>query len=126
MMRTLRKRVLVTLATGVMVAAAGAAGGYLLARAITVAVTGNRLDQYAGRVIADGESSSAELRTVLAAVDASRYRPCSTIELGYFRKLIFESEFLKDAGRIRNGEVQCSAAWDHPAHARSEEHTSEL
>ena len=109
-MRTLRKRVQLTLLVAAIAVAAGSVAGYLLVRAVTVRVTEIRLEQYAGRIIADGEASSAELRTVLAAVGASGHPPCSAAEIGYFRNLIFESDFLKDAGRMLDGKVECSAA----------------
>jgi len=81
-----------------------------LATAIAVRVTEIRLDQYAGRLVADWEASSADLRTVLAAMGASERPPCSGDEIAYFRALIFESDYLKDAGRMRDGKIQCSAA----------------
>jgi sensor c-di-GMP phosphodiesterase-like protein len=71
-------------------------------------------------MIADGEASSAELRTVLAAVAASESAACSSDEIAYFRKLIFESEFVKDAGRIRDGKIECSAALGKLAQPRGQ------
>jgi sensor c-di-GMP phosphodiesterase-like protein len=110
MMLALKKSVRFTSMAAVIAAAIGAGGGYLLARAIATAMTETRLEQYAARIVTDGEASSAELRTVLAAVAASPNRPCSNADIGYFRALIFESEYLKDAGRMHNGRIQCSAA----------------
>jgi sensor c-di-GMP phosphodiesterase-like protein len=110
MFRTLRKRVQLTLIIAVIAMTVGTMAGYLLVRAFTVRLAEIRLEEYATRIMADTESSSAELRTVLAAVGASGHPPCSAREIGYFRNLIFESDFLKDAGRIRDGKVVCSAA----------------
>jgi sensor c-di-GMP phosphodiesterase-like protein len=99
----------------------GIFGGYFLAREITVWETGVRLDGYASQLVADGEASSAELRTALAAVDASQHHACSGEEIGYFRALIIESEYLKDAGRMRSdGAIECSAALGN--HARPGRH----
>lgn len=109
-MPTRKQRILTTLAVTAIAAVCGTLGGYLLAMFITVRVTEIRLDQYASRIVADWEASSAELRTVLAAMGASQRSPCSGDEIGYFRALIFESDFLKDAGRMRNGQIECSAA----------------
>jgi sensor c-di-GMP phosphodiesterase-like protein len=110
-MATRKQRILFTLVATILAAAWGAAAGYWLVRALTVRVTEIKLNQYAARLVGDWEASSAELRTVLAAVDASGRRPCSEAEIGYFRALIFESEFLKDAGRMRgDGGIECSAA----------------
>jgi sensor c-di-GMP phosphodiesterase-like protein len=118
MMRVLKSRARLTLIVALVAMAVGVAGGYLLVRAIKIGVTETKLEQYAARIMADGESSSAELRTVLAAVSASRRAPCSGAEIGYFRALIFESDFLKDAGRMRDGSVECSAALGRPAQQR--------
>jgi sensor c-di-GMP phosphodiesterase-like protein len=110
MLQTLKKRIQLTLIVTAIAMAVGTMAGYLLVCAFTVRVAAIRLEQYASRIMADGEASSAELRTVLAAVGASGHPPCSSAEIGYFRSLIFESDFLKDAGRMRDGKVECSAA----------------
>lgn len=68
-----------------------------------------KLRDYADRILNEGEASSAELRTVLEAVNASPHPRCSAAEIGYFRNLIFESQYAKDVGRLRNGTVNCSA-----------------
>jgi sensor c-di-GMP phosphodiesterase-like protein len=98
----------------------GALGGYFLALGVTVWVAGTRLDQYAGRIVGDTEAWDAELRTALAAVNASPHAFCSGSEVDYFRKLIFNSDFLKDAGRIRDGRFSCSAAMGQPAQSRAQ------
>lgn len=110
MMASQKKRLLFTLIVAVAIGLLGAFAGYKLAHLITSRVTEVQLDQYSYRIVSDGEASAAELRTVLAAVGASQYNPCSTQEIGYFRALIFESDFLKDAGRMRDGKIACSAA----------------
>jgi sensor c-di-GMP phosphodiesterase-like protein len=110
MLRTLKKRIQLIIIVAAIAIAIGTAGGYLVVRAMTVRMTEIRLEEYAARIMADREASSAELRTVLAAVGASGHPPCSTAEIGYFRNLIFESDFLKDAGRMSDGRVVCSAA----------------
>jgi sensor c-di-GMP phosphodiesterase-like protein len=120
MMRVLKSRARLTLIVALVALAIGVVGGYLLVRAITVKVTEIKLEQYAARIVADGEASSAELRTVLAAVGASRHPPCSGAEIGYFRALIFESDYLKDAGRMRDGSVECSAALGRLSHPRGQ------
>jgi len=117
-MATRKQRILFTLAATIIAAAWGAAAGYWLVRALTLRETEIRLNQYAARLVGDWEASSAELRTVLAAVDASGRPFCSDAEIGYFRALIFESEFLKDAGRMRgDGGIECSAALGRLVHS---------
>jgi sensor c-di-GMP phosphodiesterase-like protein len=115
-MASRKQRFLLTLAATLLAAACGTVFGYQLAHALAVRLTASKLDQYASRLVADGEASSAELRTVLAAVGASQRKACSNDEIAYFRALIFESDFLKDAGRMRDGKIECSAALGKPAH----------
>jgi sensor c-di-GMP phosphodiesterase-like protein len=86
-MASRKQRFLLTLATTILATAGGTFFGYQLARAIAVRMTDSKLDQYASRLVADGEASSAELRTVLAAVSASRRQACSSDEIAYFRAL---------------------------------------
>jgi sensor c-di-GMP phosphodiesterase-like protein len=109
-MQIMKQRAVLALSVTAVAALAGALCGYLIARQITIRVIKGRLDRYAMRIVADGEASGAELRTVLAAVVASQNKPCSEGEIGYFRALIFESEYLKDAGRMHDGRIVCSAA----------------
>jgi sensor c-di-GMP phosphodiesterase-like protein len=120
MIRSLKNRMLQALAVAAVSLVLGTVGGYMVARVITVRIAESKLEQYAARLIADGEASSAELRTVLSAVSASQSPPCSDAELRYFRGLIFESEFVKDAGRMRDGKIECSAALGRQHAARLE------
>ncbi len=108
-MPTLKQRLVLTTAVTILAGVCGTLAGYLLATAITVKVTETRLDQYAARLVADGEASSAELRTVLNAVGASGHPTCSEAEIGYFRALIFESDYVKDVGHMSDGKIRCSA-----------------
>jgi sensor c-di-GMP phosphodiesterase-like protein len=94
--------------------------GYLAARYAAVRLAQSRLDRYAARLMADGEASSEELRTVLAALGASRNRACSKDEIEYFRALIFESEYLTDVGRMQAGRIECSATLGRPAQPQSQ------
>jgi sensor c-di-GMP phosphodiesterase-like protein len=114
-MPSLRQKAIAALAVTLIAALVGLFLGSLIGREIAVSLTLAHMDQYAARLVADEEASAAELRTALAAVDASEHRACSPAEIGYFRALIFESEFLKDAGRLSNGMIQCSAALGRPA-----------
>lgn len=114
-MAILKQHFLTTLVAMIVAAACGTVAGYWLVNTIAVRTTESRLDQYAGRIMADEEATSVESRTALAAVEASRYPTCSNAEIDYFRTLVFASGHLKDAGRMQNGKVQCSAALGQPA-----------
>jgi sensor c-di-GMP phosphodiesterase-like protein len=109
-MTSRKKRFLFSSAAIIASALAGIFAGYLLGIAITVRVAEIRLNEYANRIAGDWEASSSELRTALVAVGASQLHPCSSAEIGYFHALIFESEFLRDAGRMHgDGNIDCSA-----------------
>ena len=107
----LSKRHMIASTATFFVGACGIFAGYFLARAITARVTEARLEGYANELMASGEDWASEVRTAMAAVDASPSSSCSGAEIKYLRALILESEFLKDAGRMgRDGQIQCSAA----------------
>jgi sensor c-di-GMP phosphodiesterase-like protein len=109
MMRTLKQRILITLTATLMAAACGVMAGYLLGRAITIRLSESKLQQSAARTISEADASSLESRNLLATMNASPYPYCSEAEIAYFRNLIFASEFLHEAGRIRDGKIECSA-----------------
>jgi sensor c-di-GMP phosphodiesterase-like protein len=109
MMRPLKQRVFITLAAATIAAACGIVAGDLLGSAVTLRLTESRLRQQAAQAIADSEVSSQESRTLLATMNASPYPYCSDAEIAYFRKLVFASEYLHEAGRMRNGIIDCSA-----------------
>ena len=107
-MRTLFQRVFVTLVSTILLAAAGAGCGFLLGRSYALRQSEYRLDQYSNRVLLQTITSTSESRAMLATMNASPYPYCSDIEIEYFRQLIFQSQFLKAAGRMRNGRIDCS------------------
>ena len=107
-MRTLYQRVLVTLMSTIVLAAAGGLGGYLLGRAYAIRQAESRLDQYANRILLETIASTSESRAMLATMNGSPYPLCSDAEIEYFRQLIFQSQFLKAAGRMHDGHIECS------------------
>jgi sensor c-di-GMP phosphodiesterase-like protein len=104
----IRRRDLVTLIFTVLAAASGAGMGYVMGRAITVQVTEGRLDQGAMRLLAVDEARSREAREVLQAVIHAPFEHCSEAELGYFRDLMFQAQYLRDVGSIRDDKIDCS------------------
>lgn len=107
-MRTLFQRVLITLLSLLLLAASGALAGYMLGRAFSLRQAEDRLDQYANQILLEGVSSTAESTATLATMNTSPYPFCSDAEIEYFRQLIYQSQFLKAAGRMQNGRVVCS------------------
>ena len=109
-MRTFRQRVWVgalAIACGL---AAGGFAGYLLGRSLILKDSQGKLEQYAKRVVDEGELSTTESRRVLAAMNGSTYATCSDAEIGYFGKLIYASQYLKAAGRIHDGRIECATS----------------
>lgn len=109
MMRTFRQRVLVTLAATLLGGSCGTLVGYLVGCAVALRLAESSLKGYATQTIREAEASSAESRGLLATMNASPYPFCSDAEVAWFRTLIYNSENLKDAGRMHNGKIQCSA-----------------
>ena len=107
-MRIVKQRLLVTILATVAAAACGSVAGYFMSIELTLRHAETKLDQYAIRIRQDAETSAAEARATLAQFNASPYTYCSSEEIAWFRKLIFQSEYLKEGGRMRNGRVDCS------------------
>jgi sensor c-di-GMP phosphodiesterase-like protein len=107
-MRTVFQRVLVTLLSMLALAASGLVGGYMLGRSFSLGQIEARLDAYANRILLESVTSTAESRSTLATMNASPFGFCSDAEIEYFRQLIFQSRFLKAAGRMRDGRIACS------------------
>jgi len=109
-MRTFRQRVWVAFLATSSGLAVGGFAGYLLGRVLTLRQTEARLEQYATRLIDEGQKSTAESRKVLASMNASPFPRCSDAEINYFSKLIFESQYLKAGGRMHDGKIECSTS----------------
>jgi sensor c-di-GMP phosphodiesterase-like protein len=83
--------------------------GYLAGRAVALHLAEGMLRTYAARGLSEADTASRESRTLLATLNASPFAFCSDAEIGYFRELIYQSEYLKEAGRMRDGRIYCSA-----------------
>lgn len=109
MKHTLKQRVMMTLAVAATAAAVGSAAGYLVGRASALKVAEAGLTRDAAYLVMQGDAFSDESRALLATLNASPYPFCSDEEIAYFRKLIFRSKYLRDAGRMHGGRLACSA-----------------
>jgi sensor c-di-GMP phosphodiesterase-like protein len=104
-----QKRAAIAIIATVVAAACGTLAGYVLGRALVLRHEENKLDQYAIRIRREAETATAESRALLATLNASPYSFCSDAEIAWMRKLIFQSEYLKDGGHMRDGRIDCSA-----------------
>jgi sensor c-di-GMP phosphodiesterase-like protein len=109
MMRTLKQRVLVTLAATLLAGMCGKLLGYLVGCALAIHIAQGSLESYATRALEEAKMASAESRALLATMNASQYAFCSDAEIAWYRTLIYRSEYLKEAGRMHDGKVYCSA-----------------
>jgi len=104
-----QKRVPIFIVATLVAAACGTLAGYMLGRALVLWHIENKLDRYAMRIRSEAETSAAESRALLVTLNASSYPYCSDVEIAWIRKLIFQSEYLKDGGHMRDGRIDCSA-----------------
>jgi sensor c-di-GMP phosphodiesterase-like protein len=104
----LNKRVLVTLVVTILATVCGVGGGYLLGGALALRQAKHRLQQDVERAVAEQTTFLKETRATLELMNASTYPYCSEAEIGYFRKLVFQTDYLRDGGRIRAGKIDCS------------------
>jgi sensor c-di-GMP phosphodiesterase-like protein len=115
MEQLLKQRVLVARAAIVGMSACGMLAGYLLGCALALRLSQNWLDQNSRLMAVQEDASSIEARSLLAILKDSPYPACSDAEIAYFREMVFRSAYLKDAGRIHGGKIDCSATVGHPA-----------
>jgi sensor c-di-GMP phosphodiesterase-like protein len=108
------ERVLVARAAIMIASALGLAAGYLLGCVAAIPMAEDVLDQSAKLVAVQEDASAEEARSLLNVLKDSPYPTCSDGEIDYFRELVFRSQYLKDAGRIRGGRIDCSATTGRP------------
>ena len=110
MNRNLWHRTLISRAATVAMVAGGLGAGYLLGRILVLQQAASSLNQFVKLTAAQDNASIAEARSTLDVLKSSPYPSCSDAEISYFRGIVFRSEYLKDAGRMRAGKIECSAA----------------
>ena len=65
---------------------------------------------YAGRVLRVSERGAAETRHAMITVRDDRLPFCSDDELALMRRLIYDSYFVRDLGRSRDGLIYCTSS----------------
>jgi sensor c-di-GMP phosphodiesterase-like protein len=108
MKRIINTRVLLTLVAAILATACGVEGGYLLGGALALRQAKHRLQEDVERAVAEQTAFLKETRATLEKMNASTYPYCSEAEIGYFRKLVFQTDYLRDGGRIHAGKIDCS------------------
>jgi len=109
MIHTVKKRTRLILAVTLFAALLGMAGGFLLFRTIALQLAMVELDHHAWRYMLRAEESSKTSERFLTSMAAAGLPACSDAEIAYMHRLLFQSEYLKDGGRMIDGKVQCDA-----------------
>jgi sensor c-di-GMP phosphodiesterase-like protein len=86
----------------------GAALGYLLGNGLAILQAAEWLSQSSEAVAAHDSAALAEARSVLNSMQRLSSGFCSASEMEHFKSLVFRSEYIKDAGRIRGGRIECA------------------
>jgi len=98
----------------------GVIAGFYLGCTLAVPLAEIHLKRTLERVATQDDVSMKEASDLLGVLRHSSKPPCSDSELSYFRQLVFQSDNLKDAGRMHGGRVECSATAGRPLQAASE------
>jgi sensor c-di-GMP phosphodiesterase-like protein len=110
MMSSFKQRRLLLLVTTLVAAACGMVVIFAFEIGVLLESAENKLGQDDVHLLTELGSILDESHTVLMAMNASRDTFCSDAEITYFRRLIFNSEYLRDAGRMRDSRIECSTA----------------
>ena len=108
-MSTINKRKRSTLMVAILAELLGMAGGFVLFRMVTLRLAMVELDHHAWRYMLRAEESSKASEHFLKSMAAAGLPACSDAEIAYMHHLLFQSEFLKDGGRMSGGRVECDA-----------------
>jgi sensor c-di-GMP phosphodiesterase-like protein len=87
----------------------GVLAGYFVGRESILHDVKSRLGDYANRIQERNESLGSEVTDILAEADAPGYPPCSEQDIALLRRLTFSARYLKDVGRLGEGNLLCSA-----------------
>lgn len=103
---------LVSVGSGIVVA-------LLLAQLLWAESSRSRVNSYAQTLLGQSESVAQDLSSALEHLNAMPRDDCSTADLVELKKANFEFRFIKDAGRLRDGKIICSAMWGQFASPRA-------
>ena len=91
--------------------------GCLLGNRLALLQATSWLDHSSATAAAHDSAALAEARSALHSMQTSPSGTCSDTEIASFRSLVFRSEYIKDAGRIRGGKIECAAISGDPVRA---------
>lgn len=109
-MSSLRKRILMMIATTVVGASVGVLAGFLLGRALTLRNAATRLEGEAVFAINTSVAYSRDAHAALDAMNISQQAPCSHDDMWFLTRLLYSSHLLKEVGRMQDNRILCSTA----------------
>jgi sensor c-di-GMP phosphodiesterase-like protein len=109
MMPKVKQRIRFTLIVTILAELVGMASGYMLSRMICLREAMIELDRHAWRYMLRAEESSGASEHFLKSLAAAGLPACSDAELALMHHMLYQSEYLKDGGRMSGGRVQCDA-----------------
>jgi sensor c-di-GMP phosphodiesterase-like protein len=89
-------------------AAVGTGLAALVARDLQLKTGKEELQQYAGRLLRDGEALAKDISEADQTVLAAKLPFCSDQELAFMRHIVFYSKTIKDLGRVKDGFLYCT------------------
>jgi sensor c-di-GMP phosphodiesterase-like protein len=113
MKRARKIRILVALAATLLAACCGVGAGYVLGGGLALRQAKHQIQEDAAGLIAEEIATLREAFATMEKMHSSPYPYCSAAEIGYFRKLLFQTDYLSDAGRMRGGIIDCSSVLGH-------------
>jgi sensor c-di-GMP phosphodiesterase-like protein len=108
-MRFLGQRVQIGWVATSILALFGVAFGTAIGCGLVILDTKLWLSSHSRMAASQADFSFSVAQKTLTVLENSPYGACSDEEIAYLRGLVFESQLVKDAGRLNGGQVACSA-----------------
>jgi sensor c-di-GMP phosphodiesterase-like protein len=108
MKRSLKQRMLITVAATLVAALCGYAVAYWIGYEIALRLSAGRLGREAALAIVETETYARDDHAALDAMNASSIPHCSPEDMDFLHRLLYHLIFVKELGRIRDNRILCS------------------
>jgi len=95
----------------VLAALIGGLAALLIGQTVLCQTADSHLRGYVSDLLTHAVDVAQTSREALSAINASPDTPCADSDLEELRHLSFQSEYLRDAGRIQDNSILCTALW---------------